>query len=88
MISVLASETVAPENVSHVLELFVILSTIALTIVTVALTWISYKLYKVDSEKVSSIANNSIDSMEHVAITAITHEDRVRQLKRIRSHRH
>lgn len=68
----------------HMTEWLVIVSTIALTIVSTALTWVSYKLYKVDADKTASIANNSIDSMEHVAITAITHEDRVRAIKRFR----
>lgn len=63
----------------HTAELLVIVSTIALTVVTALLTFVSWKLYKVDAEK----TNNAIDSMEHVAITAITHEDRLRQLKAI-----
>lgn len=69
---------------AHVIELSIVVSTIALTIVTALLTWVSWKLYKVDADK----TNHSIDALENVAITAITHEDRVRQLKAIKSHSH
>lgn|SRR5512138_3905475 len=83
---------------SHTLEWYLVWSTVALAVVTLVtalitglLTWVSWKLYKVDAEKnkqlidkSAEVANNSIDSMEHVAVTAITHSDRVRRMKRLR----
>lgn len=76
---------------SHTLEWYLVWSTVALAIVTLAtaivtglLTWISWKTYKVEAEKTASIANNSIDSIEHVAVVAMTHADRVKKMKHLR----
>jgi hypothetical protein len=83
---------------SHTLEWWLIWSTVVLALVTLATaivtglqTWISWKTYKVESEKTNNAINKSsdvsehaIDGMEHVAVVAITHNERVRQMKHIR----
>ncbi len=79
-------------SASTVIELSVVFSTLGLVIVTALLTWVSWKQFKKDSDNIKDVANNSIDSMENVAvhsITEITESNRQRQLhtlKRIRKH--
>lgn len=82
---------------SHTLEWYLVWSTIVLAVVTLAtaivtglLTWISWKTYKVEAEKTVNqtnktieLANNSVDSMEHVAVTAIDSAARHRELRRL-----
>jgi hypothetical protein len=77
------AEAVETVESSHLLEWLLVITTVALTIPTALGAWISWKLYKVDSEKTKEIANNAIDSIESVAKVAITHEDRVRELKAV-----
>jgi ABC-type bacteriocin/lantibiotic exporter with double-glycine peptidase domain len=83
---------------SHTLEWYLVWSTVALTVVTLTttlvtalLSWVSWKQYKVEAEKskvvsdnATSVANNSVDSMEHVAVVALTHRERVRAMKHLR----
>lgn len=65
---------------AHLVELS---ASFFLSAATIALTWVSWKLYKIDAQKTTVVAKESIDSMRDVALTALTHEDRVRQLKHI-----
>jgi hypothetical protein len=82
----------------HTLEWYLLVATgilaaitLATALVTGLLAWVSWKLYKIDAEKTEKIvsesgtvANNSINSMEHVAVNALSHPERVRRMNRIR----
>lgn len=100
LVAMLTEETTKVAGLSegnHTLEWYLVWSTVGLglatlsgMLVTMLLTWVSWKLYKVDaarSETSAKVANNSIDSMEHVAVVALTHEDRIRQMKLLRKGR-
>lgn len=85
----------------HTLEWYLLVATgtlaaitLATALVTALLAWVSWKLYKIDAEKTEKlssdnkeVANNSLNSMESVAVAAISHRDRIRQMNRIRKGR-
>jgi hypothetical protein len=82
----LAAETV--ENMggetSHFVEWMVILSTVALALITGALTWVTYLVHK---DSVQTLSHDN-DNMHDVAVREIearheAHMERVRELKRI-----
>lgn len=71
---------------SHTWEIVLALSTIGLAIATAVGIWASLKLAKVTEADASKLANNSVDSMENVAVHALTRADKIAALNHLARH--
>lgn len=81
--TIVAAETAAG---NHTWEIVLAVATIGLAVATSVLIVATSKLAKVTADDASKLANNSVDSMEHVAVEAI-HHDRHRDVLRLASGR-
>ncbi len=80
--AVLAAVAADAATGSHTWEMVLALATIGLGIATTILIIATSKLAKVTAADAAKLANNSVDSMEHVAVEAI-HHDRHRDVLRM-----
>jgi hypothetical protein len=84
----LASETLY--SVSHILEFGVVLSTLALVLVTAGLWYATAQVHKDEINKMTDASSHANDNMTEVALAEIrSHHEKIRhinQLKRRKGH--
>lgn len=82
-----AASAEAAADSSHMLEWILALATTALAIVTAWAAYVTAKLARATERDAATLANNSVDSMENVAVTALDHFSRTQELRRLAAER-